>query len=170
MYCLEFVASVRPCSGSNGLIVFSSVQLKRPNHWELALWLKSIRSVTWFLSTVLSCAIWRLLLGFALFCGLILAWGRNASSACDVGSSRSLGIMLPENGWAVHWLFDPSTRVAGSISTVLSCEKSPLRQASGRTVKLPVFWRRLLKPSQFELKKSLFRPLNNLGIQTGPPR
>src|SRR6516162_1522985 len=120
-----------------------------------------MRSVTWFLSIVLFCGIWRLLLGVALFRGLTFACGKNARSFCEVGSRRSFGIIFPENGCAVHWLFDKSTRVLGSMRTVLSCEKSPLRHASGRTVKLPVFWRRLLYPSQFDMKNNRFLPLNN---------
>src|SRR5215467_7443462 len=80
MYCLEIVDRVSPCWGKVGLTVSSLVQPKRPNHCDLEFWLKSPRSVTWFLSTVLFCAICRLLAGVALFPGLTFAWGRNASS------------------------------------------------------------------------------------------
>jgi hypothetical protein len=34
MYCLEMVPRVSPWSGRVGLMVFSLVQLKRPNHCE----------------------------------------------------------------------------------------------------------------------------------------
>src|ERR1700730_8062515 len=102
MYCLEMVPRVCPCSGKSGVTVFSLVQPKRPNHCDRAFWLKSPRSVTWFLSTVLFCAIWRLLAGVALFPGLTFACGRNASSFCDVGSRRDRSIILPVNGVAVY--------------------------------------------------------------------
>src|SRR5260370_15135610 len=98
MYCFELVASAPPVSGKVGLIVFSSVQPNRPNHCERAFWLKSMRSVTWSLFTWLFCAYWKLLLGFVLFPGLTVAWGRNARSFCDVGSRSRWGIMLPSNG------------------------------------------------------------------------
>src|SRR3989442_1251078 len=43
MYCLELVSSVAPCNGRDGVMVFSSVQLKRPNHCECVLSFKSTR-------------------------------------------------------------------------------------------------------------------------------
>src|SRR6267378_3328761 len=43
MYCFELVNNVPPCRGNDGVTVFSSDQLKRPNHCEFALSLKSTR-------------------------------------------------------------------------------------------------------------------------------
>src|ERR1022692_830082 len=84
-------------------------------------------------------------------------------------SKRLDGIWFPGKGEEVTLGTEPR-RDSGSCKAVVTREKSPLRIACVSVVAVATRLVRDLNPSKFDMKKSRFRPLNNLGIRTGPPR
>src|SRR6266704_929084 len=101
----------------------------------------------------------------------LVARGKNSNNCCETRLSRLVGITFPGN-----WVADKAkpealkTLLSGSKMLRPAVEKSPERMRSVPTEARSCVVFRSRSCSQFDRKKSLFLPLNSLGIETGPPR
>src|SRR6266853_137780 len=92
----------------------------------------------------------------------------NSSSFTAAGSKRCEGMTLPGNGDAVRVAPEPDL-VAGSKFCGRPA-KLPARIAREGTLSTLCVCLRLRSDSKFDVKNSLFLPLNSFGIRIGPPR